>query len=153
METPKKDKSFGCIAFCPQDGGRFLLVQHRANDGSGGHWSFPKGHANEFEHKTDAALRELVEETGLKPDEFSDDMIFTDEFSYDHIDGHTVEKTVTYFVAMFYEVRAPDINGAEENEVFQAAWVSHDEALTNLPKSSADMLKEAKLELSLNGLL
>jgi len=151
MDTPKKDKSFGCIAFCPRDGGRFLLVQHRANDGSGGHWSFPKGHANEFEHKTDAALRELVEETGLRPDEFSRDMIFEDEYTYAHADGYTVEKTVTYFVACYFDLYDPQPKADEE--IFTAEWFTFSAAEKKLFDSTAETLKEARLELSLNGLL
>ncbi|NPA22587.1 MAG: NUDIX domain-containing protein [Candidatus Micrarchaeota archaeon] len=41
-----------------------LLIKNKA-----GHWDFPKGHVEKGEKKEEAALRELTEETGIKPEE------------------------------------------------------------------------------------
>jgi 8-oxo-dGTP pyrophosphatase MutT (NUDIX family) len=68
---PSKRKAGGKIRFEKSAGGvvvrfgeagpRFLLIQ----DGYG-HWGFPKGHLEKGERSDTAALREVMEETGLR---------------------------------------------------------------------------------------
>ena len=59
-----REKSCGAVVFTRRDDGeiRYVLVQQHS-----GRYCFPKGHveAGETEHQT--ALREIWEETGLRP--------------------------------------------------------------------------------------
>ncbi|MBD3304395.1 NUDIX domain-containing protein, partial [Candidatus Woesearchaeota archaeon] len=55
----KKTRCSGGIIF---NNGKYLLVKHK----EGGHWDFPKGHAEEGETEEETALREIYEETGLR---------------------------------------------------------------------------------------
>jgi len=56
------EKSAGVIVYRthPKEGLQYLLLYMKD-----GYWNFPKGHVEERESETEAALRELNEETGL----------------------------------------------------------------------------------------
>lgn len=56
----KKTAGIGLVL---PDQGRILLVQHSAS--YGGTWSIPKGHVDYGETLREAAVRELLEETGI----------------------------------------------------------------------------------------
>ena len=58
---PRHQKVYGTI--CISGEGRILLVKGRLS----GKWSFPKGHMEPFESGNECALRELFEETGIRP--------------------------------------------------------------------------------------
>jgi len=65
-----RQRSAGVIVFRIESGTaglssrrRFLLLDY------GKHWDFPKGHLEKGEDDRTAALRELEEETGIRPDE------------------------------------------------------------------------------------
>ncbi len=146
-----KEKAYGCIPVCPQKGGQFLLVQNTTHDGDPGHWSFPKGHPEDFEHKTETALRELEEETGLLPDELVQDMVFKETYTYDHPDEHRVKKKNSFFIAFFVNKLEPVTS---EEEIHTARWVTYDEALDLLTFESAEgLLREAYLQLNMNDFL
>lgn len=87
------DASFGVIPVQDAAGGRkYLLVRHHA-----GHWGFPKGHAEGSETPVEAAVRELVEETGLVATRLLDDRPLVEVYHFT-TSGGRVRKTVTYFV-------------------------------------------------------
>lgn len=59
---PKYEKSAGGVVVrLGEDEPRFLLIRD-----SYGHWGFPKGHLERGERSDTAALREVMEETGLR---------------------------------------------------------------------------------------
>jgi 8-oxo-dGTP diphosphatase len=58
--VPRHRKVYGCICVSPNK--KILLVK-----GKGGKWSLPKGHMEYKESDIQCALRELYEETGIKP--------------------------------------------------------------------------------------
>ena len=62
----EKEKSAGAIIFRKEDGKKYYLLLHSAL----GHWDFPKGHIEKGEEEKETALREVLEETGIKDIEF-----------------------------------------------------------------------------------
>lgn len=95
-----RDYSYGIVPIYTQEDGSllFLLVQHVA-----GHWSFPKGHAEDGERPIDAARRELKEETGISQCSVDTERTFSESYTVtpdtsNHVTKH-VEKTVSYFIA------------------------------------------------------
>lgn len=61
-ELCKRVDSAGVIAFKDENGKRCLLMLQNGDKG----WSFPKGHIEPGESAEDAAVRETLEETGMK---------------------------------------------------------------------------------------
>ena len=70
-----------------------LLVRHR-----GGHWSFPKGHANVGESYKETAIRELYEETGLTVESFLFENPLSESYSF-FFQKTRIFKTVLYYIA------------------------------------------------------
>jgi len=99
----------------------WLITQHSQF----GHWSFPKGlvgDENANETKEEAALREVVEEGGIKARIIKKLPIV--KYKYKFIEDH-VDKTVHYYLMEY-------ISGNPENhdwEVSEAKFVSPDEVL------------------------
>ncbi len=88
--TMKKEKSCGAVVY-RFDRGRpmLLLLRHR----HGGHWSFPKGHVEGNETEQQTAIREVMEETGVKIDLIEN---FRHAVEYQPKPG--VRKQVVYFL-------------------------------------------------------
>lgn len=59
----KLEKSCGAVIWREQEGKPHVLVIRHQN---GGHWAFPKGHVEGNETEEQTAVREILEETGLK---------------------------------------------------------------------------------------
>ncbi len=54
------------IAGCVVEKDNKILMVQEGLDFCYGQWNFPAGHVDEFENITDAAIREVKEETGLE---------------------------------------------------------------------------------------
>jgi 8-oxo-dGTP pyrophosphatase MutT (NUDIX family) len=91
----------------------YLLVRHQA-----GHWGFPKGHPERGEDEVATALRELHEETGLRVHRVYPEHRFAESYLCLKR-GHTVEKTVAYFVAL---ITAPEVT-LDQHELRDSAWL------------------------------
>lgn len=78
-----------------REGPKFLLLYH-----GGRYWSFPKGKLAEKERSFKAALREVWEETGLRPTDlrFPERFKVEDRFSFVR-NREKIFKTVTYYLA------------------------------------------------------
>jgi len=149
-EKISNEKAFGCVPVCPQQDGRFLLVQNADDDGKPDHWSFPKGHKEPYEYEVNTALRELEEETGLLPDELIKDEIFQESYQHKK-DGQLIEKRNTYYLALFAEMRKPE---SQTKEILDACWVRYEAAKDMIEyQSSRDILTEAYMRLTMNGLI
>ena len=133
----RRDYSFGIIPLRKQPNGwQVFLIKHK-----GGHWGFPKGHAEKAETPRDAACRELQEETGLKVVAFLSTVPLQETFSF-FWRGTKVEKTVTYFVATV----AGDI-ALQQEEVQDGGWIALEKAHERLTFPEARSLCQQAREL------
>lgn len=65
-EDPESSEINGEVALAvPQKEEKFLLVKRSQENSSSGEWAFPGGKIEEGESASEAAVRELEEETGL----------------------------------------------------------------------------------------
>jgi bis(5'-nucleosidyl)-tetraphosphatase len=73
----------------------FLLMQHAER------WDLPKGHLDLGESKKQAAIRELVEETGIQESsiQIDPDFVFTSQYWVNY-DGERRLKELTVFLAL-----------------------------------------------------
>lgn len=116
---PLKDYSFGIVPV-RREGTKifYLLIQHR-----GGHWSFPKGHAEPGETPLQTAKRELLEETGIQRADIREDRTFVEH--YDTVKrGRDVDKTVTYFLGWVSDAAVQ----IQVEEVRDYAWLEFEDA-------------------------
>lgn len=123
MTERLKDYSFGVVPARAENSRiLYLLVQHR-----GGHWSFPKGHAEPGETPLATARRELSEETGIREADIRDHETFVER--YDTIKrGKDVDKTVTYFLGW---IAGPAVR-IQPEEISAFAWLPYAEALSRI---------------------
>ena len=121
----KKEKSCGAVVYT-RDGGslRYVLVEQHS-----GQFSFPKGHVEAGETEEQTALREIWEETGLRPVIIPG---FRDGESYSPLKKPDVMKDVVYFLAEYSDQPfAPSTTDA-----VWAGLFSFEEALAKLPTES-----------------
>lgn len=114
------EKSCGAVIFAMVKGQpQFLLIKNRRSL----YWGFPKGHIESGETEEETALREVLEETGLKIRILKG---FAAKSDY-HIQNK-VEKTVTIFLAQT-EKRTPKL---QKDEVEDFYWGNYDDAMKRL---------------------
>ncbi|GAB2854590.1 NUDIX domain-containing protein [Nocardioides pacificus] len=113
--------------------GRDVLLVHRPRYDD---WSFPKGHLDPGEHSTTAAVREVLEETGVA-------VRLGPPLRAQRYPVGERMKTVHYWVARV--VGADDVSGyAVNDEIDRVEWVSYDEAMDRLTYDfDRDTLREA----------
>jgi ADP-ribose pyrophosphatase YjhB (NUDIX family) len=87
-------------------------------------WTLPKGAFAPGETGTDAALREVREETGYRCEIVRELEPVTYWFQRD---GHRIRKTVRWFL-----MKPIEKAGEHDHEVDEVAWASRDEALARL---------------------
>jgi bis(5'-nucleosidyl)-tetraphosphatase len=140
----RRDSSAGVIVFHRDERGcRFLLLLSRLTKRP--LWEFPKGGIDEGESATQAALRELQEETGMSGDDIRLVPEFQHREEYRFTSGQgdnrtLVRKEVTYFLA---EARTVDVR-LSAHEASQYAWLPVEEAARKLKyKARRDMLRKA----------
>jgi len=113
------EKSCGAIVFTRRNGQLlFVIVQEKA-----GTYSFPKGHMEGDETELETARREILEETGLRP-EFLNGFCQQDEYHVSEKPG--TWKRVTYFLAEFGD--EPLI--PQEGEIKQIRLLPYEQALS-----------------------
>ena len=105
------EKSCGAVVFRRYHGNtELLLIKHTA----GGHWSFPKGHVEEGETEEQTAVREVLEETGIRIDLCPG---YREVVHYSP--KRDVQKDVIYFLG-----RARNYDFIpQESEIAQIKWV------------------------------
>ena len=116
----KHEKSCGALVYMyKNDKLNLLLLRHR----HGGHWSFPKGHVENNETERQTALREVMEETGVR---------ITLEDGFRHSVEYTpkpgVKKQVVYFLG-----RADSTHYVRQvEEISEIRWLDADEAMRSV---------------------
>lgn len=132
LSTMEKEKSCGAVLYREEVGQRQYLVLHSTL----GHWTLCKGHVEGRETEHETAVREIWEETGLKPS-------FVDGFR--HIITYSprpdCEKDVIFFLARAGD--GPIV--CQPEEVAEAAFLPLRDALDRLTHpSDRDILEAAE---------
>ena len=131
------EKSCGAVVFTRESGEiRFVLVRQRS-----GQYSFPKGHVEPGETEKQTAMREIWEETGLRPVILEG---YRDGESYELPKKPGCKKDVVYFLAEYSGQKfAPQNTDAVSAELFD-----YEEALDMLPtENRRNVLIRAKAYL------
>ncbi len=129
------EKSAGAVVFHRGSRLEFLLIYAT-------YWEFPKGLVEPNESETDAAAREVREETGLEVELLPG---FRQEIDYFYRRGPSlIKKQVVYFLG-----EAPDQQVQVSWEHQKAQWVSYDEAMGELKFENArQVLQKAYAHIS-----
>ena len=141
-QIPVEEHSAGGVIFRRDAGGTVLLIKDAYRN-----WGFPKGHLEEGEEASAAALREIAEETGL-----------TDLVNHGHIQdidwffrfrGKLIHKTCAFFL-----VEAPTGEPSPQHDegITACRWLSVEEAMRTLSYANArDVLRTATTMMERNG--
>ncbi len=113
---------------------KYLLIL----DGHG-NWGFPKGHLEEGESASDAAHREIVEETGLS-DLISHAALRQLDWTF-RVSNALVHKRCVYFL---FETTAGETRPQGEEGITQCAWFAYADAISKLTfQNTRTLLTEA----------
>jgi 8-oxo-dGTP pyrophosphatase MutT (NUDIX family) len=124
------ERSAGFVVFREPKGAPQYLVLHYRE----GHWDFPKGHIEKGERPTDAAKRELLEETGIA--EIEPVAGFLQSFTYEYSrQGKKFRKAVFFLLA---KTNARKISLSHEH--IGAKWLSYADAKQKLTFENAKTL-------------
>jgi len=114
------EKSCGVVVFYKNENKPlFLLVQSQLYQ----HWGFAKGHVEENESEIETALREVYEETGLKPTIIEG---FKKTINYQTLAN--TYKEVVYFLGEVSDLKV----SVQKEEINGYKWLSYDEAINLL---------------------
>ena len=131
-----KESSAGAIIFSINSSSdvSFLLLQHNA-----GHWDFAKGNIEYGENESQAARREIREETGIESLHFLEGFRVRVEYYYKR-EGNLVHKEVVFFLA-----RADSQRVTLSHEHIGYLWCDFDKSLAKLTyRSARDVLEQAR---------
>ena len=139
----KKDFSVGVIVFYKKSEQiEYLILKHRQ-----GHWSFSKGHAETGEKKSDTALRELREETGITDIEFlHDESLLNEKYEFINKKEQLVFKSVDYFIA---EAKDKNVR-IDSTEILDYKWCSFQFALNTITFTESKNLLRKTNKIVLN---
>lgn len=136
-----KEISSGIIIYRKTlQGLKFLILYHGR-----GYWNFPKGKIESEEKSWQAAIREVYEETGLRPS----DLIFRKDFKaygkYVFWRRLGAKNVKTFKIVIFYLAETIRINARISSEHEGYCWLTYREAIKILSKykDSQKVLKQA----------
>ncbi len=116
----KYEKSCGAVIWRMMNGKReYLLILNKKGNASG-HWGFPKGHVEEGETEVETARREILEETGITANSFSDGFRVVSRYN----PSPEIEKDAVYFLC---KITDSDIT-LQESEVASFRWCDFNSA-------------------------
>ena len=106
---------------------KVLIVKNKKGDSSGdfeGWWGYPKGHLEEGEKPSEAAVREVFEETGFLVELLDEKPIAESRYEIE-LDGEQVSKTV-----WFYEMKVIEpFKNEPDDEIVEIALVEYEKAM------------------------
>jgi bis(5'-nucleosidyl)-tetraphosphatase len=129
------ERSAGAVIFSIKESMSisYLLLQYSA-----GHWDFSKGNIEDGEDESQAACREIREETGIENVKFLDGFRGIVKYYYRH-EHELVHKEVVFFLA-----KTDSQKVILSNEHIAYLWNDYDNALAKLTyKSAKDILVQA----------
>ena len=103
-----------------------VLVKNRRDEGGNyrSFWGYPKGHLEDGEKPSEAALREVYEETGFKVELCSETPIAESRYQID------LENTVVNKTVWFYEMKVIKAFEKEpDDEIAELSVVTYEKAL------------------------
>ena len=136
QQRATRETSAGGVVFRrgPDGPVRFLLIRDSYKN-----WGFPKGHLEVDEPPSEAARREVAEETGLKELVLHGPIKVIDW--YFRFRGKTIHKYCHFFL---FESRRGDPVPEEEEGITACVWRALDEALESVSYDNArDVLRQA----------
>ena len=98
---------------------KYLLIKNRRSS----HWGFPKGHIEQGETKRETAVREVLEETGIRI-KLIDGFECVSKYKIQN----KIEKNVTIFVGTTQDTHT----SIQTEEIEDYIWLSYDRALSLL---------------------
>ena len=134
----KTEKSCGAVVFTKDaEGIKYVIIESKE-----GFFGFPKGHVEKNETEVETAIREVLEETGLRV-ELLDDFRTEDSHQFKR-NGAARMKHVVYFLAKF----SNQIPVAQETELNSIHLMNYETALSSFQfESSKRILTEAHMRL------
>jgi len=148
------EKASGAVIFFRENKKIYYLLL----DYGYGYWGFSKGHIEKGESLKQTALREAVEETGIKDLNFIEEFAEKNEYSYQvngqkifdenkqnhlNLKSKNIFKIVTYFLA---ETKTKKVLISYEHKAYK--WLTYQSALNKLTyKDCKDTLKKANVFL------
>lgn len=139
----KQQHSAGIITYTLDDNNEilYLLLRYGA-----GHWDLPKGKIESGETKQEAALRELMEETGLTAD-IDNNFEETITYIFTECDKQLTQKTVYFFTG-----KATSTKVILSHEHTDYTWLPYEQALELLTYDNAkNLLEKADRYIKKNG--
>lgn len=139
QSPPKLETSAGGVVFrCTARGPEYLLILDAYRN-----WGFPKGHVHEQEAGSEAARREIMEETGL-----TDLALYaplgTIDWSFRRW-GQRIHKYCHYYL---FESRSGEAIPQEDEGITACAWCLFAQAVETLTYDNArDVLRRANVEV------
>jgi len=128
----EQQQSAGIIAYRNPRAPELILLHY-----PGGHWGFPKGHLEAGEDPWGAALRELMEETGLSVEHRDQNFHYCFDYRFTS-GGQPIEKTVEFFSARVPEDESVILSHEHEDYT----WAPPDQAMNILTyDNTKEMLK------------
>ena len=119
MSAAREEISAGVVLYVMRGPRRLYLVLRYA----AGHWDLAKGKREPDESDVQAALREVMEETGISDVSLHEG--FARSIEYEFMDGSdAVHKTVTFFLG---ETRTRDVTLSDEHQDY--AWQEYGDAV------------------------
>ena len=134
-----EETSAGIVVFRKENSKIVFLLLHYPS----GHWDFVKGKMENDETTRQTAIRETLEETGIKDIEFVNDFEEWIEYNFQH-QGELVHKKVVFYLA---ETKTRQVSISHEH--LDYTWMNYETALEKTTFENAkSVLIKSKLLLS-----
>lgn len=114
------ESSCGAVVYRkPDNVTYFLIIKNKRSS----HWGFPKGHLEMGETKKQAAMREVLEETGIH---------IKIHYGFEKISKYKIHHTVDKHVSIFVATTDDTETVIQENEIEDYIWLPFSKAMRHL---------------------